>query len=198
MSSRKGGRLRDKWRMKKWFTVYSPPYFGGNDIAAIPASDDEKVLSRVIETSLYNLTKQDMSQMNIKMYFQVTDIKGERVETVFKGHEYSREYLRSLVRRGGTRMDGIFDVPVKDGYGVRAYAAAFSRRRLNPSQENAIRRIMREILLEKGKDLNFDQLAQELVLGKVASDIYNKAIKIAPLRHVGVRKSKLIEMPKAA
>jgi len=183
--------------MKKWFTVYAPPYFGGHDVATIPVSDNEKALGRVIETSLFNLTKQDISQMNIKMYFQVTVFKGERAETVFKGHEYSREYLRSLVRRGGTRLDGIFDIPVKDGYDVRAYAAAFSRRRLNPSQENTIRRIMREIMLEKGKNLTFDQMSQELVLGKVASDIYNKAIKIAPLRHVGIRKSKLIGMPKA-
>jgi len=136
--------------------------------------------------------------MNIKMYFQVTSLKGERAETVFKGHEYAREYLRSLVRRGGTRVDGIFDIPIKDGYNVRVSAAAFSRRRVNPSQQNTIRRIMREILLEKGKNLTFDQVSQELVLGKVASDIYNRSIKIAPLRHVGIRKSKLIGMPKAA
>jgi len=31
-----------------------------------------------------------------------------------------------------------------------------------------------------------------MVLGKIASDIYNEAKKIAPLRHVGVRKSKLL------
>jgi len=31
-----------------------------------------------------------------------------------------------------------------------------------------------------------------MVLGKIASDIYNIAKKIAPLRHVGVRKSKLV------
>jgi len=196
--SRRGGKLRDKWRTKKWFTVYAPSYFGGHDVAAIPVSDNEKALGRVIETTLFNLTKQDISQMNIKMYFQVTSLKGERAETVFKGHEYAREYLRSLVRRGGTRVDGIFDIPIKDGYNVRVSAAAFSRRRVNPSQQNTIRRIMREILLEKGKNLTFDQVSQELVLGKVASDIYNRSIKIAPLRHVGIRKSKLIGMPKAA
>jgi ribosomal protein S3AE len=30
------------------------------------------------------------------------------------------------------------------------------------------------------------------VLGKIASEIYNESKKIAPLRHVGVRKSKLV------
>jgi len=40
--------------------------------------------------------------------------------------------------------------------------------------------------------LTIDQFAQEMVLGKIASDIYNEAKKIAPLRHVGIRKSKLV------
>jgi ribosomal protein S3AE len=37
-----------------------------------------------------------------------------------------------------------------------------------------------------------DQFVQEMVLGKIASDIYNEARKVVPLRHVGVRKSKLL------
>jgi ribosomal protein S3AE len=34
-----------------------------------------------------------------------------------------------------------------------------------------------------------------MVLGKIASDIYNQAKLVAPLRHVGIRKSKLIAAP---
>jgi small subunit ribosomal protein S3Ae len=43
-----------------------------------------------------------------------------------------------------------------------------------------------------------DQFAQEIVLGKIASDIYNEAKKVAPLRHVGIRKSKLVAQPAQA
>jgi len=35
-------------------------------------------------------------------------------------------------------------------------------------------------------------------LGKMGSDVYNEAKKVCPLRHVGVRKSKLLSMPLAA
>jgi ribosomal protein S3AE len=34
-----------------------------------------------------------------------------------------------------------------------------------------------------------------MVLGKIASDVYNEAKKVAPLRHVGIRKSKLLAQP---
>jgi small subunit ribosomal protein S3Ae len=57
---------------------------------------------------------------------------------------------------------------------------------------------MNRIVQEKASSLNFDQFVQETVLGKIASDIYNEAKKIAPLRHVGIRKSKLISQPSTA
>jgi small subunit ribosomal protein S3Ae len=51
---------------------------------------------------------------------------------------------------------------------------------------------MDKIIKEKASALTLDQFAQEIVLGKIASDMYNEAKKIAPLRHVGIRKSKLV------
>jgi small subunit ribosomal protein S3Ae len=54
---------------------------------------------------------------------------------------------------------------------------------------------MRQIVDEKAAALNYEQLSQEIVLGKLGSDIYNLTKKIAPLRHVGVRKSKIVSIP---
>jgi small subunit ribosomal protein S3Ae len=51
---------------------------------------------------------------------------------------------------------------------------------------------MAKIIVEKSSSLTMDQFVQEMILGKIASDIYNEAKKIVPLRHVGVRKSKLL------
>ncbi|WP_309492077.1 30S ribosomal protein S3ae [Candidatus Hecatella orcuttiae] len=195
MSSQKRGKIRDKWRLKTWFTAYAPPYFGGHEIALLPASDSQHLMGRVVETTLYDLTKQNVSHMSIKIFFQVVKVEGAKAETVFKGHEYAREYLRSLVRRWSSKVDAVVDTTTKDGFKLRILATAFTKRRANPSQETAIRTIAQEVIQEKSKTLNFDQLVQELVLGKVASEIYNKSTKILPLRHVGVRKSKLLAMP---
>ncbi len=195
MSSRR--RVRDKWRSKVWYTVVSPPYFGGVELATIPADDPSKLIGRVIESTLYDLTS-DFAHQYMKIYFKVIDVDGKKVSTIFKGHEYSRDYLRSLVRRRTTRVDGIFNVTTKDGYQLRVSACAFTLTRIKTSQERAIRAIMKKIIEEKASSLNFDQFVQEMVLGKIASDIYNEAKKIVPLRHVGIRKSKLIFQPEAA
>ncbi|MEM2947576.1 MAG: 30S ribosomal protein S3ae [Candidatus Bathyarchaeia archaeon] len=188
MSSKK---VRDKWRSKAWYTAVAPPYFGNVELGTIPADEPEKLVGRVMEATLYDITG-DFSHQYLKLYFQITQLEGKTARTMFKGHEYSRDYLRSLVRRRTTKVDGIFNVSTKDGYRFRVAVCAFTLSRIKTSQEHAIRKIMAKIVEEKSATLTMDQFVQEMVLGKIASDIYNEARKIVPLRHVGVRKSKLL------
>jgi small subunit ribosomal protein S3Ae len=197
VSSKKRKRIKDKWRGKNWYVIVSPSYFGGAELGSVPSDDPEKLVGRIVDATLYDLTN-DFSHHYLKMYFQVTGVDGKTARTVFKGHEYSRDYLRSLVRRRTTRVEAILGVTTKDGYRLRLGICAFTLVRIKTSQEKALRDVMRKIVQEKASTLTFDQFVQEVVLQKIASDIYNEAKKIAPLRHVGVRKSKLTLQPTIA
>lgn len=194
--SKRRGRTKDKWRDKKWYTVVSPPYFGGVELGAIPADDPSKLTGRIVDGTLYDITN-DFAHQYLKLYFRIKEVEGKTAHTVFKGHEYSRDFLRSLVRRRTTRVDGIFNVTTKDNYGLMLAVSVFTLSRIKTSQEHEIRAIIDRIIREKSSSLTFDQFVQELVLGKIASDIYNASKKISPLRHVGVRKSKLTMQPAA-
>ncbi len=194
--SKRRGRTKDKWRDKKWYTVMSPPYFGGVELGAIPADDTSKLIGRIVDGTLYDITN-DFAHQYLKLYFRIEEVEGKTAHTVFKGHEYSRDFLRSLVRRRTTRVDGIFNVTTKDNYGLMLAVSVFTLSRIKTSQEHQIRAIIDKIIEEKSSSLTFDQFVQELVLGKIASDIYNESKKISPLRHVGVRKSKLTMQPAA-
>jgi small subunit ribosomal protein S3Ae len=187
-------KVRDKWRLKEWYDVYSPPYFGEMVVAGIPCESPNALIGRVVETTLYDITN-DFAHQSIKLYFLVVNVKDHRAETILKSHEYATDYLRSLVRRGSTRMDGIFNATTRDQYSSRVSVVAFTRDRIKASQEHGVRQLMRQVVEEKAAALNYDQLAHEAVLGKLGSDIYNMAKKIAPLRHVGVRKSRLVSIP---
>ena len=192
---KKVAKVRDKWKLKSWITVLASPSFGSMPIARIPITDLEKAGGRVVETTLYDILKQDPQHYSFKLFFQVHRIEGETAYTVLKGHEYSREFLRSLVRRGSSQADFIKDYRTKDGYVVRVYCVAFSQGQMNTSKKHDLRAIMDRVIGERTASLTYDQLAQELVLQKVASDVYNEAKKVTHLRHVGVRKSKLISLP---
>ena len=192
MSKRR--RTRDKWRQKNWYKVVSPPYFGGIELGFLVAKAPSDLLGRVVDATLYDITR-DFTHQYLKMFFRITEITDKTAETVFTGHEYSAEYLRSLVRRRTMRVDGIMNITTKDRYRLRLAISVFTLNRIKTSQEREIRSIIRRIVREKAEILTFDQYVQEVVLGKIASDIYNEAKKIAPLRHVGARKSKLLLQP---
>jgi len=189
-------KVRDKWRSKDWYSVYTPSYFGELNVAQIPCDSQSKLVGRVVENTLYDITG-DFAHQSTKLYFLITGVEGDRAQTTLKGHEYSADYLRSLVRRGSSRVDCIAEVTTKDGFATMVSIVAFARGRLNASQQHAVRSVMRKIVEDKARSLTYDQLSQEVVLGKVGSDIYNEAKKIAPLRHVGVRKSRLTKLSPA-
>lgn len=201
MSAKSAKHIRDKWRSKTWYMVVAPSFFGSIELGSIPAQEEQMLIGRVVEATLYDITG-DFSHHYLKMFFQIHAIEGKTARTLFKGHEYSRDFLRSLVRRRTTKVDGLFNITTKDGFKLRISISALTLSRIKTSQEKLIRQVMDKIIKEKSAALTLDQFVQEMVLGKIASDIYNQAKLIAPLRHVGIRKSKLLaaptELPKEA
>ncbi len=177
---------------KVWLTVYAPPYFGGSPVATIPATRPEAAIGRVVEVTLYDLLKLDPSQYVIKLYFQIEKVDGNNAYTRYKGHEYTVEYLNSLIRRGTSMVNLIHDYRTKDGLDIRVYVVAFTQYRINTSRKHAIRMIAHNVLQARIPEMTLGQYAQEAVLGKLASEIYNEAKKIAVLRHVGIKKTKLL------
>jgi small subunit ribosomal protein S3Ae len=174
--------------------VIAPSFFGNIELGSIPAQEEQMLIGRVVEATLYDITG-DFSHHYLKMFFQIHKIEGKTARTLFKGHEYSRDYLRSLVLRRTTKVDGLFNLATKDGFKLRISVSALTLSRIKTSQEKIIREMMEKTIRDKAANLTMDQFVQEMVLGKIASDIYNQAKLVAPLRHVGIRKSKLIAPP---
>jgi small subunit ribosomal protein S3Ae len=194
LSAKSAKHIRDKWRSKTWYMVVAPSFFGNIELGSIPAQEEQMLIGRVVEATLYDITG-DFSHHYLKMFFQINTIEGKTARTLFKGHEYSRDFLRSLVRRRTTKVDGLFNLVTKDGFKLRISVSALTLSRIKTSQEKIIRDMMEKIIKDKAAALTMDQFVQEMVLGKIASDIYNQAKLVAPLRHVGIRKSKLIAAP---
>ena len=194
MSSRRKYVARDKWRMKKWYEVLAPPVFGNVTIGTTPADDPLKLIGRVMETTLYDITG-DITQVHIKLYFQVIDVKEGKAVTRFKGHELARDYIRSLVRRKSSKIQGIFDVTTKDNYRLRLTVITLTAYRCKTSQKKAIRKIMKEYIEERVPQLTLDELINEMIFGKMSQEIAEQARKIYPVRKVEIYKSKLLMIP---
>lgn len=178
---------------KTVYRIMAPSAFGHNEIGYALASNPDSVLRRSMWTTLYNLTG-DPSQQHVKLLFQVVGVEGDLAYTVFKGHDMTRDYLRSLIRRGSSKVEAIIDVGTKDGSELRLTILVVTLKRTQTSQENAIRKVAINIASQGAQQLGFNEFVQEMILGKVASDIFNAVKKIYPPRRVEVRKSKVLKL----
>ena len=194
LPARRKFAVRDKWKLKKWYEVLAPDVFGNIVIGTTPADDPLKLIGRVMETTLYDITG-DITQVHVRLYFQIIDVKEDKALTRFKGHELSRDYIKSLVRRKSSKIQGIFNVVTKDGYHLRLTIIALTSYRCNTSQKRAIRKIMEEYVKERVPQLTLNELIQEMIFGKMSAVIAERARKIYPIRKVEVYKSKLLMIP---
>jgi small subunit ribosomal protein S3Ae len=191
MSERK--RVKS-WKEKKWYQVFAPAMFGGAKVGETPSTDPEKLVGRVFETTLGDLID-DFSKSHIKLYFQVSSVDGDRAITKFISHEMARDYVRSQIRRRAKKAEDVTSVTTKDGYLMRITSMATGPRRAQGTKIRMIRGAIKKVVEERGKERTLDQFVQEIVLGKLASDIYKEAKKYFPIRRVEVYKSKVVSGP---
>ena len=197
MVVRKTRKIKDKWKEKKWVSVSAPDSFNNVHIADIPITDEEKAKGRVIEVTLFDILKGDPSQYQYKLYFQIDKVVGEKATTIFKRYEYAKEFLRSLVRRGSSKINFIIDTKTKDGYVFRIKVIALSHRELNSSRKHALRLIARKIIEKSVPNMTIDEFVQASCYNKINSDIMAATKKIIHLRHVGLEKVKLVRSAEA-
>ena len=197
MVVRKSRKIKDKWKEKKWVSVSAPDSFNNVHIADIPITDEEKAKGRVIEVTLFDILKGDPSQYQYKLYFQIDKVVGEKATTIFKRYEYAKEFLRSLVRRGSSKINFIIDTKTKDGYVFRIKVIALSHRELNSSRQHAVRLIARKIIEKSVPNMTIDEFVQASCYNKINSDIMAATKKIIHLRHVGLEKVKLVRSAEA-
>ena len=195
--ARRKTKVKDKWREKRWVTVYAPDSFNNVPIAYVPITSDETAKGKVLEVTLYDILKGDPSQHQYKMYFQIDKVEGDKATTIFKRYEYAKEFLRSLIRRGSSKIEYVLDVKTKDGYIFRILVLGLTHRPLNTSRQRAFRLIAKDVMEKTIPQMTIDQFVQATCYGKINSDIMGAAKRVIRMRHVGLEKVKLVRTAEA-
>ncbi|PSP67146.1 30S ribosomal protein S3ae [Halobacteriales archaeon QS_1_69_70] len=158
---------------KRWYTVMAPEIFDRAELGETPADEPEQVYDRTIETTLGDL-RDDPSENNTKLTFQVTDVGSDAAYTEFVQHELTRDYLRSLTRRGTSKVDAFLTVLTTDDYRLEVQPVAYTTKNADRSQERAVRETMVELVEEAAAE---------------------RTLTIYPLRRVEVQKTRLSARP---
>jgi len=182
------------WKAKQWYNLVAPDMFGKASIGETVADVPEKLIGRVIEVTLGELTN-DMSKQNIKLLLKVDRVGGDTAYTKFTGHQLTQDYLRSLVKRQTSSIETNISVKTKDDYTIRVKPSCFTIKRARANQVKAIRSIMNGVIAARAKELDMEQFVQEMVTGKLSANIYHDVKPVYPLRRVEVRKTEIEAEP---
>ena len=185
------------WKAKVWYNLVAPEMFGKANIGETIADVPEKLVGRVIEVTLGELTN-DLSRQNIKLILKVDSVGGDSAYTKFTGHQLTQDYLRSLVKRSTSNIETNISVKTKDNYTIRVKPSCFTIKRARSNQIKAIRSIMNNVIVNRAKEMDMEQFIQEIITGKLSASIYHDVKPVYPLRRVEVRKTEIEAEPGTA
>ena len=191
MSERSVSRQKQE---KRWYTVHAPEQFDREELGETLAEEPEQVLGRTVDTTLGEI-REDAGENNTKLSFKITDVGSDAAYTEFIKHELTRDYMRSLVRRGASKVDGYVTVLTTDDYRTQLQPVAYTTKKADDSQERAIRRVMIDMIEEAAEERTFQALVDGVVNGRLSSAIYGEAKTIYPLRRVEIAKMTLEARP---
>jgi len=183
------------YKDKDWYEVISPQTFNFKNIGEIIGLENS-IQNRTVETLLFDFTG-DFNDINLKLKFKVSTINYEakKCDTLFIGHQYTNDYIRSLVGRGASKISTIQNLTTRDGFVFRITTICVTIKRALSSQQVVIRKIMTDILKEFAKSLNHEMFIHGMIYGEFQNQIARVAKTIYPLSSSTIVKSKLISFP---
>jgi len=214
---KKGGKKKavDPFSRKELYLVKAPSVFSNKNAGKtiITKTTGTKIASeglkgRVFELSLADLNGGDEAQAFRKIRLVCEDVQGNNVMTNFHGMDITRDKLCSLIRKWQTLIEASVDVRTTDGYVLRLFAIAFTKKQQNQAAKSTcyaqagqvrnIRKKMFEIMTEEASKCDLKELVQKFIAqpDSIGAEIEKKCQSIFPLQNVLIRKVKVLKKPK--
>ena len=187
-------KVKDKWRSKNWYQILSSTLFDNVPIAETLSDVPDNLIGRITEVSLQDITN-DFRKAHIKLYFRINKIEDGNAHTQFYGHTLTSDYLRRMIRRRKSRIDGVYDIETKDNALLRVKPFAITDKRIQNSQKKVIRNAMKDTIYKEGKAKSLNEFLRDTLDGKIGSEIYKHCKKFYPVKRIEIYKTEIIRAP---
>ena len=187
-------KVKDKWRAKNWYQILAPTLFDSTPVSETLSDKPNNLIGRITEVSLQDITN-DFRKAHIKLFFKIDKIQDGNAHTQFNGHTLTSDYLRRMIRRRKSRVDGVYDIETRDGAYLRVKPFAITEKRIQNSQKKLIRNVMKETITKEGKTKTLNEFLRDTLEGKTGSMIYKNCKKFYPVKRVEIYKTELKRSP---
>ncbi|CAJ1362853.1 unnamed protein product [Effrenium voratum] len=164
----------------------------------------EELKGRVLEVNLADLNN-DEDQASKKVRLCIEEVQGRNCLTDFHGMTLTRDKICSLIKKWQTLIEAHVDVKTTDGYVVRMFCVAFTKRRPDQVKANCyaqsaqirkIRRKMVDIMTQEASKVQLRELVKKLIPESIGKEIEKQAQGTFPLKDCLIRKVKILKKPK--
>jgi len=187
-------KIKDRWKAKIWYNILAPPSFDNMTVAETLADAPESLVGRVTEVSLQDLTN-DFRKSHIVLYFKVNKVEDNNAHTQFVGHSLTSDYLRRMIRRRKSKIEGVYDVTTKDGAYLRVKPFATTDKRIQNSQKKVIREAMKSTISNEASKTTMSEFVKNILDGKIGSEIYKNCKKLYPVKRIEIYKTEVVSHP---
>jgi small subunit ribosomal protein S3Ae len=213
LGKKKGAKKKiiDPFVKKEWYDIRAPVNFSIRNVGKTPVTKtigtkiaSDALKNRVFTVSLADLQK-DEDQAHRKIKLRVEDVQGTKVLTNFHGMDLTTDKFRSLVRKWQSLIEAHVDLKTTDGYTLRIFAIAFTKRRPNQLKKTAyaqtsqirhIRKKMFDIITREATTVDLKGLVDKFIPEILGKQIEKECQGIYPLQNVFIRKVKVLKTPK--
>jgi len=210
---KKGGKKKagDPFLKKEWYDIKAPFMFSSRQCGKTLVSRTagtriatEELKGRVLQLNLADMN-QDEDQAYKKIKLCIEEVQGRSCLTDFYGLDLTRDKLCSLIRKWHNLVEANVDVKTTDGYTVRMFAIAFTKRRPEQVRNNTyaqsaqlrkIRKKMVEIMTNEAGKCQLRELVKKLIPESIGKEIEKQTQGIFPLSNALIRKVKVLKKPK--
>merc|ERR1711957_197988 len=135
----------------------------------------------------------------------IEEVQGRNCLTDFHAYSLTRDKQNSLMRKWHTLIEAHADVKTTDGYVVRIFVMAFTKKMPDQVKTNCyaqsaqirkIRAKMTEIISKEAGTVQLRELVKKLIPEVIGKEIEKQTQGIFPLKDCFVRKVKIVKKPK--
>ena len=202
---------QDPFQKKDWYDVKAPSMFGTRNVGKtlVTRTTGTKIASDALKGRCFEVNLADLQGNEAdcyrKMRLRVEDVQGRACLTNFWGMDFTTDKLRSMVRKWQTLIEAHVDVKTADGYLLRLFAIAFTKKRAGQvkkacyaqtAQIRQIRKKMVDIMAREAGASDLKELVGKFIPEAIGKEIEKACAGIFPLQNTAVRKVKILRAPK--
>lgn len=178
--------------MKQFYEIKAPEIFKEIGIGETMSSKPAYLKGRTIKLMLKEVMPSS-GKNYFDIHLKVSGIEGDSLSTILIGHECSKEFLTSVVRRGRSKISSINDVTTKDGKRVRVKSFAITIKRAYSKVKSEIRKKIKSVVEEESKKSSYNEFMVGIFENKIQEKISKEIRKIYPIRVFEIYRTELLK-----